>query len=70
MTACIEVPKSVQIPGREMTLETMELDFTYRIAQKISKAILEKGLITSEEFEKLTIINEKTFYPFMDGILR
>ena len=70
MTVCIKVPKSAQIPGREMTLEAMELDFTYRIAQKLSKTILDEDLISLEEFEKLTIINEKTFYPFMDGILR
>ena len=70
MTVCIKVPKSAQIPGREMTLEAMELDFTYRIAQKLSKTILDEDLISLEEFQKLTIINEKTFYPFLDGILR
>lgn len=70
MTVYVEVPKCVLIPGREMTLEAMELDFTYRMAQKLSKTILDEGLISLEEFKKISIINEKTFYPFMDGILR
>ena len=69
MTVCIEVPKSVSIPGREMTLEAMELDFTYRIAQKLCKTILDEGLVSLEEYEIISTINQKSFSPFFYGIL-
>lgn len=69
MTIHIEVPKSIRIPARKMTLEAMELDFTYRIAQKLCKTILDEGLVSLEEYEIISTINQKSFPPFFYGIL-
>ena len=64
MTIHIEVPKSIRIPARKMTLEAMELDFTYRIAQKLCKTILDEGLVSLEDYEIISTINQNSFSPF------
>ena len=48
----------------------MENDFTYRIAQKMTRLLLDEGLISLVEYDKLVAVNSDIFYPFLHGIMR
>lgn len=43
----------------------IEQDYSFFQAQKIAKNMLELGLISLSEFNKLTEINRETFSPFL-----
>ena len=45
--------------------EEIDSDVNYYKAQKVTKAMLELGLISLSEFNKLTRINRDTFSPFL-----
>ena len=47
----------------------IEQDYNFFQAQKIAKNMLELGLISLSEFNKLTEINRKTFSPFWIEIM-
>lgn len=47
----------------------IEQDYNFLQAQKVSKKMLELGLISLSEFNKLTEINRKTFSPFLVEIM-
>mgnify|MGYP000038932216 FL=1 len=47
----------------------IEQDYSFFQAQKIAKNILELGLISLSEFNKLTGINRETFSPFWVEIM-
>ena len=47
----------------------IEQDYNFFQAQKIAKNMLELGLISLSEFNKLTEINRETFSPFWAEIM-
>lgn len=47
----------------------IEQDYSFFQAQKIAKNMLELGLISLSEFNKLTEINRETFSPFLVEIM-
>ena len=47
----------------------IEQDYNFCQAQKIAKNMLELGLISLSEFNKLTEINRETFSPFWVEIM-
>ena len=47
----------------------IEQDYKFFQAQKVAKDMLELGLISLSEFNKLTEINRKTFSPFWVEIM-
>lgn len=47
----------------------IEQDYNFLQAQKVSEKMLELGLISLSEFNKLTEINRKTFSPFWVEIM-
>ena len=47
----------------------IEQDYNFFQAQKIAKNMLELGLISLSEFNKLTEINRETFSPFWVEIM-
>lgn len=53
----------------KLTKNDLNEDFTYEVAMKISKSLLEKGLITNEEYQKLVKLNNKTFNPINKCLL-
>ena len=55
-------PKPIQQPD-------IEQDYNFFQAQKIAKNMLELGLISLSEFNKLTEINRETFSPFWVEIM-
>lgn len=52
-----------------MTEEQLKGDYKYCMAQKLVKAMLEKGLISVDEFNKITERNRKTFSPYLAEIM-
>lgn len=53
----------------KLTKNDLNEDFTYEVAMKISKSLLEKGLITNEEYQKLVKLNNKAFNPINKCLL-
>lgn len=54
---------------RTISDEQLQREFDYFRAEKILKAMLEKGLINEHEFNKITKLNRKTFSPFLAEIM-
>nr|DAE90632.1 MAG TPA: Short C-terminal domain [Caudoviricetes sp.] len=52
-----------------MTEEQLKNDYKYCMAQKLLKRMLERGLITVDEFDKITEKNRKTFSPYLVEIM-
>ena len=54
-------------PSGYFTQERIQGDLDYKMAQQIAKSMLDSGLISSTEFNKLSDINLETFSPlFME----
>lgn len=58
-----------ETPARKLTLESMQADFEYRMAQKLTEKFLEQELITADEFNKLSSLNREKFSPFLPELL-
>ncbi|MDO4515002.1 MAG: hypothetical protein Q4B72_13345 [Lachnospiraceae bacterium] len=56
-------------PARVMTEEAMRDDLNYRMAQDLTKQMLENGLISLSEYDKITALNKKKFRPFLAELL-
>ncbi|MFR1708857.1 MAG: SHOCT domain-containing protein [Clostridium sp.] len=54
----------------QMTEEQMRKDYYYYLSQKIIKLMLDKGLITDDEYRKITEKNWQTFSPYLVEIMR
>jgi len=54
---------------RHMTKEAMQKDFDYMMAQKMTQALLDSGLITQGEFDEISAKNKKKFSPYMAELL-
>jgi hypothetical protein len=52
-----------------MTEEQLCGDYKYCIAQKMTKALLDKGLISVDEFNKISERNRQTFSPYLAEIM-
>ena len=53
----------------KMTEEQMRKDYYYCLAQKIIKSMLDKELITDNEFKKITEKNRQIFSPYLAEIM-
>lgn len=49
--------------------EDIQRDFDYYMAQRIAEKLKSEGLITVDEFNKLTALNRSTFLPMNVEIL-
>lgn len=56
-------------PPRKMTMEAMQKDFEYRLAEKIVDKLLKKGLISGEESCQINALNIKSFTPYMSELM-
>lgn len=67
MSEVKEVGKSIlpEVQAREMTTEQMQKDLDYVIAQKLTRTMLQNGLISVEEFDKITALNRESFAPYL-----
>jgi len=49
--------------------EQMQNEYNYVLAQQITKRLLEAGLITKDEFNKITAKNRESFHPLLGRIM-
>ena len=49
--------------------EQMQNEYNYILAQQITKRLLEAGLITKDEFNKITAKNRESFSPLLGRIM-
>ncbi|MEI2987504.1 MAG: SHOCT domain-containing protein [Oscillospiraceae bacterium] len=59
----MQVSKDISImedvSPRKMTIESMQKDFDYEIAQNITKEMLNRGLLSIDEYHKISVLNQK-----------
>ena len=60
---------AVSTPPRTITKETMQLDFEYEMAQKLTKAMYRKGLISLDEMDRISALNKEKFYPLYGDLM-
>lgn len=58
------VPKKHQY-----TEEEMQREYDYIRAEQMTRKLLDEGMITEEEFDKITALNRKSFSPFLSEIM-
>lgn len=63
------VPVAIDVSPRMMTRESMQKDFDYEIAQKITKDLLEQGLISIDEYDRISALNLEKFSPFYGDLM-
>ncbi len=63
------IREMMDTPAREITIEGMQLDFEYEIAQKITRSLFEQGLISEEEQVRITRLNQETFPPLYKELI-
>lgn len=51
------------------TNEEVQNEYDYFLAEQLTKKLLDKGLITEDEFEKIMTKNRKTFSPYISKIM-
>lgn len=54
---------------RVITKESMQLDFEYEMAQKLTRSMYDKGLITLDEMNRISALNKEKFYPLYGDIM-
>ncbi len=60
---------NLQSAPRVMTQEAMQKDFEYEIAQKLTRSLYKKGLISVDEMDRIIALNKGKFSPFYSDIL-
>ncbi len=69
MAAIINNSHITLTPARKMTMDAMQKDFEYRIAEKIVNKLLGNGLILDEESSQINALNIKSFTPYMSELM-
>ena len=69
----MEVTKNISLmtetPARKMTKDAMQADYEYRMAQRFIKKLLDDGLISLCEYDKISALNREKFCPFMAELI-
>mgnify|MGYP001091643604 FL=1 len=60
------IDKSTEL--KKMSQEQLQREFDYIQAEKLLRKMLQKGLITEAEFNKIDVLNRQTFSPFLAEI--
>lgn len=60
---------NLQVAPRVMTQEAMQKDFEYEMAQKLTRNLYEKGIISVDEMHRILALNKEKFSPFYAEIL-
>lgn len=61
--------ETANVPSGYFTQERIQGDLAYTKAQNIAEQLLDDGLISVAEFNKLTAINRETFSPLFAEIM-
>lgn len=69
----MEVTKNISgvldVSARAMTMEAMQKDFEYEMAQKMTKNLLDEGLISIDEYDRISALNREKFSPFYADLM-
>ena len=65
----LEDVHSIQYKSEKLTEAALQNEHDYLVAERITKNLLEKGLISQSEFDKIMAKNLKTFLPFLAEIM-
>ncbi len=68
ITAVTEAVSFITKP-EPVTQEQLQGDFDYYIAQKMLEKLREQGLISDDEFNKITALNRRKFSPYLAEIM-
>ncbi len=68
VTQVMSSDKGAFSAGHRFTQEQLWQEFRYIQAEKITRGLLEKGLITHEEYEKIMDQNKWTFPTYLSSI--
>ena len=52
------------------TNEEMQNEYNYILAEQMTRKLLDRGLISGDEFDKIMAKNRRSFSPFISKILR
>ena len=61
------IDKSIDL--KKMSQEQLKREFDYIQAEKLLRKMLQKGLITEAEFNKIDALNRQSFSPFLAEIM-
>lgn len=61
------IDKSIEL--KKMSQEQLQREFDYIQAEKLLRKMLQKGLITEAEFNKIDALNRETFSPMLAQIM-
>ncbi|WP_413778171.1 SHOCT domain-containing protein [Caproicibacterium sp. XB1] len=61
------IDKSIEL--KKMSQEQLQREFDYIQAEKLLRKMLQKGLITEAEFNKIEALNRQSFSPFLAEIM-
>lgn len=53
----------------QYTEEEMHREYDYIRAGQMTRKLLDEGMITEEEFDKIAVLNRKSFSPFLSEIM-
>lgn len=59
------VQSDIKVLPRKMDKEQMQRDMDFRLAQRVLSGMHEIGLVSDEEFNKITALNRKSFSPYL-----
>lgn len=62
-------PVAVDVAPRRMTLDAMQKDFEYEMAQKLTKSLLDQGIISIDEYDRISALNAQKFSPFYADLM-
>lgn len=65
----VRTETELHIDSKPVTQEEMQRDFDYYMAQRVAEQLKNAGLISIDEFNKLTQLNRRTFLPMNVEIL-
>ncbi len=70
ITKIIDKQDLQSIPKKTyLSTEALQREFDYYRAEKLLRQMLEKGLITKVEFNKIMLLNRETFSPMLAEIM-
>jgi len=65
----LEDVDSIQYKSEKLPETALKNEHDYLVAEKLTKKLLEKGLISQSEFDKIMVKNRETFSPFLAEIM-
>jgi len=69
VTKIMKESERPSIVSNQFTDEELQQEFNYIRAQKMTKKMLDKGLINAEEFNKIEEKNRQNFSPYLSRIM-